>query len=98
MEAHTLVVGNLVIVPSHPEWGVGIVEQTDAHDVHVCFSRRGVGARVCSADVLVRHRYAVNSTVYSRSEQAYGTIQRVRETDGRTTYVVRFAGGQKNIP
>ncbi len=98
MEAQSLIVGNLVVTPSHPEWGVGIVEHTSAGDVHVFFSRRGVGVRVCSAQLLERHRYTVNNTVYSRAEQAYGTIQRVRETEGRTTYVVRFARGQKNIP
>jgi ATP-dependent helicase HepA len=96
-ELPLFVEGNLVTVDTHPAWGIGTVQSIAGDDVHVRFYR-GANIQTCSVGTLVRHRYEKDALIFSRTEQSYGNVQSLRETDGLITYQVQFGQRRKRIP
>jgi SNF2 family DNA or RNA helicase len=98
--ASDVVAGNLVTRQEEANPRIGRVESVHGLQASVAyFSSTGEGStEACALGDLTRFRYATNAMIFSRTENAYGIVRKIRETDGLATYDVQFGMRRKRIP
>jgi len=95
-----VIAGNLVAEQGSNNPRIGRVERVLGTQAEVrYFSGTGDGTvETCALHTLRRFRYAINTMLFSRTENAYGIVLNMRETDGLATYHVQIGTHRKRIP